>query len=272
MSKLKERLWAISLWSPLWGGMIPVQILGIYLLYTLFTGNAVPYWYVYTIIGYVCIKMLGISACYHRLLSHRSFQVSQPIKYILLTFGMLSAQNSPIVWCLIHRGYHHRYSDTIRDPHSPKDGFWHSYGLWMSKIDITTMTTKYIPDLLRDRTIVTLHSYYTPIYWLLNVIIAWISIDLWLWGIILPAFLGYHAFALNTSVNHYKHLGYRNYETPDDSSNIVWLWPFIQGECWHNNHHGEASNPHFGNRRWYELDPTYWLIRLIRKKDNRVIE
>jgi stearoyl-CoA desaturase (delta-9 desaturase) len=78
------------------------------------------------------------------------------------------------------------------------------------------------------------------------------------------AFLTLHAFSIQTSVTHLKWAGYRNYETKDNSVNIPWLFTLILGEAWHNNHHGEARNPNFGNRHWWELDPTYWLIKLIR--------
>jgi stearoyl-CoA desaturase (delta-9 desaturase) len=60
-------------------------------------------------------------------------------------------------------------------------------------------------------------------------------------------------------------LGYRNYPTKDDSVNCPWLFPLLLGEAWHNNHHGDGRNPNYG-RRWWELDPTFWLIKIIEKK------
>ena len=81
----------------------------------------------------------------------------------------------------------------------------------------------------------------------------------------LEAFITLHVFCLQTSVVHYEKLGYKNYDTKDTSSNIPWLFPITQGECWHNNHHGDAKNPNYGGRRWWELDPTWWLIRVIKK-------
>jgi len=251
-----------------WACFIPMHLIGLYALYTIFAGTAPQYWYLYAIAGYILIKMFGISACYHRLVSHRAFKVNRFWKLFILACAILSAQNSPIIWALIHRGYHHRYSDTDRDPHSPQVGFWHSYILWIFKTDASKMTTKYIPDVLRDADYLFAHNWYTVIFWILNGLAMMVGFDFWLYCIMFGSFLGYHAFALNTSVNHYKHLGYRNYETKDDSSNIVWLWFFILGEAWHNNHHGVASDPNFGGKRWWELDPTYWLICAIRKKDD----
>jgi stearoyl-CoA desaturase (delta-9 desaturase) len=79
-----------------------------------------------------------------------------------------------------------------------------------------------------------------------------------------PAFISFHSYAINTSVNHYTKLGYKNYETKDDGVNVTWLFPVILGEAWHNNHHGDAGNYNFGGRNWWEFDPTRVLINLIR--------
>jgi stearoyl-CoA desaturase (delta-9 desaturase) len=82
---------------------------------------------------------------------------------------------------------------------------------------------------------------------------------------ILPCMIAFHSFAIQTSVVHYPKLGYRSYDTKDTSVNVPWIWPVSTGECWHNNHHGDPGNPNFGHKHWWELDPTYWLIKLIRK-------
>ena len=244
--------------------IIPVQIFGLYALYLIFTSQISYWWLVGTVLGYFCIMILGVSACYHRMLSHKSFIVHPIMKKLMLWFCALSCQGSPIFWVTIHRGYHHRYSDTDKDPHSPIHGFWHSYILWMFKIKEGDHNIKYVVDLLKDNDVVFFHKYYNQIIWISHLCIALISFDLWLFTIMLPAFITLHSFALQTSLNHSKTYGYKNYETRDDSVNVIWLWPFILGEAWHNNHHGEAGNPNFGNRHWWEFDPTYYVIKLIR--------
>jgi fatty-acid desaturase len=40
------------------------------------------------------------------------------------------------------------------------------------------------------------------------------------------------------------------------------------GEGWHNNHHHDPKNMRFG-QKWYELDVTYWVLRLFRFKSNQ---
>jgi len=246
--------------------IVPVQLLGFYALYTIFTGAAPNWWWMTTLVGYVCIMMLGISACYHRMLSHKGFKTIRPMKIFMLWCSALSGQGSPIFWVTIHRGYHHRYSDQDLDPHSPIHGFWHSYILWMFKIKDGDHNTKYVVDLFRDKDVMFFHKYYNHIFILSHMAIALISVDLWIYLVMLPAFLTIHSFSIQTSLNHSKVYGYKNAGTKDDSVNITWLFPVILGEAWHNNHHADAKNPNYGSRQWWELDPTYWLIKLIRTR------
>jgi stearoyl-CoA desaturase (delta-9 desaturase) len=253
----------LKFWAPMYAAFLPIQLAGIYAIYQLFT-NAPDYWYVYTILGYIWIMMLGLSACYHRLLSHKSFKVHPLMKRFMLLGAVLSGQHDPLFWVTIHRGYHHRLTDTDRDPHSPKHGFWHSYVLWMFRIREGDMSPKYVVDLMRDPDCLFVHKHYMKIFIGVNLLVYLINPTVWLWLIMFPAFISFHSYAINTSVNHYTKLGYKNYETKDNGINVVWLFPVILGEAWHNNHHGDSGNYNFGGRHWWEFDPTRVLIDLIR--------
>jgi fatty-acid desaturase len=246
----------------LWGSIIPMQFVGIYALYTVFIGTAPSWWWIALLVGYVCMKMLGVSAGYHRLFCHKGFTVHTITKRLLLWFAIIAGQGSPIYWIGIHRGYHHRYADTDKDAHSPRHGFWHSYILWMFKMK--TMSIRSVVDLLRDPDMVFAHKHYIKIFWLSHFLVALLSFDLWLYMMGLAAFITLHSFLIQTSVTHLSWAGYRNYNVKDDSVNVAWLFPVVLGEAWHNNHHGDGRNPNYG-RHWWELDPTYWLIRLIKK-------
>ena len=46
-----------------------------------------------------------------------------------------------------HR-YHHQHTDTERDPHSPVQGFWFSYVIWI--FDTITLTKKVCPEYFID--------------------------------------------------------------------------------------------------------------------------
>lgn len=248
----------------LWGSIIPIQFLGLFAIVNIITGNATHWWWLAFIIGFICIKMFGISAGYHRLFCHKGFSTSKFIKRILLYFAMLAGQGGPIYWIGIHRGYHHRHSDKDKDAHSPIHGFWHSYILWMFKMQ--SMSIKSVIDLMRDADMVFAHKHYLKILWTSHLMLFLIDINLWLYLLVLPAFITLHIFFIQTSVTHLPWAGYKNYYTGDNSVNVPWLFPILLGEAWHNNHHGEGRNPNYG-RKWWELDPTYYLIKLIRNND-----
>lgn len=246
--------------------VIPIYIFGFYSIFKIFTDQSISYWWVYSIIGYICMMMLGIAGCYHRMLSHKGYSTNRFIKIIMLWFATIAGQGSAVFWVGIHRGYHHRNTDTDNDPHSPIHGFWHSYIFWMFNFDYSKINLRFIIDIIKDNDCMFFHKHYAKIFFGSHLFLLIINFDLWLFLFALPAFLTLHANGLNTSLNHYKFMGYTNYNLKDNSVNSIWLFPFIQGEAWHNNHHGDPRNINYGIKFW-ELDPTYWLIRLI--KSNR---
>jgi fatty-acid desaturase len=252
-------------YSSIWGGLIPMHLLAGYAVYlALFVGWNHVNW-LYLAAGYFCIMILGITAGYHRLISHKSYETYRPVRYLLLLFGMMAGQGSPIFWTVTHRGMHHPHSDTMKDPHSPIHGFWHSWLFWLWKIEESDINIRTVTDLIRDPVIAFFHKYYIQIYWAMNLVLAMIDVDFWLWFSIIPSVIAFHSYSITNSLNHYRHLGYRNYDTKDNSTNIWWLWPLVLGECWHNNHHGDVKDYHFGRRRWWEIDPAGAVIRIIKK-------
>jgi len=240
-----------------------LNIFGIFAIFKIFDNSSIDYWYLYVILGYLLIQMVGINTCYHRLLSHGSFSTYTSIKRIMLFFAMLGGQGSPIFWGAVHRGIHHKFTDKKQDIHSPSHGFWNSYVLWTLKFDSKIINVKSVIHLMRDSDCTFLHKHYTKVFFASHFIIALVSFDIWLYLVILPALLGLHGSGIQTSFTHIKKVGYQNYQTADNSVNVPFLFPFILGDSWHNNHHNEPRNPNF-RKKWWELDPTFWFIRIIR--------
>ena len=250
----------------LWGCLIPMHILGIYFIISAFLGNWQSIFLLYLLLGYFCIMILGVTICYHRLISHKSFETYKPIEYLILFFAMLSGQGSPIFWTSTHRDLHHVNSDKDMDPHTPKKGFFNSWFLWLWKMEEGDISYKQIIDLLKNPLYSFCHKYYMPLWWSANLLIALISFDFWIWFVIIPSMIAFNSYSLTNSLTHYKWLGYRNYYTNDNSTNVPILFPFVLGECWHNNHHGNAKASNFGKIRWWEIDPSGLLINLIKKR------
>jgi len=96
---------------------------------------------------------LGITLCYHRLLTHRSFTTPKSVEYILTLFGVLANEGGPLKWVATHRK-HHRYADQEGDPHSPTKGFWWAQiGWWLHMdpvLDDPVLGVQNVKDLARD--------------------------------------------------------------------------------------------------------------------------
>lgn len=101
------------------------SIVGIFHLYDIFTMSLF-----YQLIIWHTVTGFGITAGAHRLWSHKSFKATIPAKVILMILNSICNQGHLIYWCKDHRT-HHRYSDTLGDPHSSTHGFFYSHIGWL---------------------------------------------------------------------------------------------------------------------------------------------
>jgi stearoyl-CoA desaturase (delta-9 desaturase) len=84
----------------------------------------------------------------------------------------------------------------------------------------------------------------------------------WLvWGMCVRMVAAYHSTWFVNSATHLW--GYRNYDTRDASRNLWRVAILAYGEGWHNNHHAHPSVAPAG-RKWWEVDITWWSIRLLK--------
>ena len=111
----------------------------------------------------------GIGMGYHRLLTHRSYEVPKPLEYLLAICGTLTLEGGPIAWVGTHR-LHHQHSDKDVDPHSPRDGAWWAHVGWVIRGEGNYNKTKrrrmlrHAPDLVKKRFYVLLDNYhYIPL-------------------------------------------------------------------------------------------------------------
>jgi stearoyl-CoA desaturase (delta-9 desaturase) len=218
---------------------------------------------------------IGITLCYHRLLTHRSFRTPKWFEYVLTLIGCTAWQGGPAQWVGVHR-IHHAHSDEEGDPHSPvRHGFGWAHMFWcMHKEPEGRRGVDAARDLLRDPVIRTIHNFFwLPQFLLAGALFAageWVAaagIDAgasglsWLiWGVCVRAVIVYHGTWFVNSATHTW--GYRNFKTGDGSTNLWWVALLSFGEGWHNNHHAYQRSAAHG-LRWFELDVTYWTIRLL---------
>jgi len=209
---------------------------------------------------------LGISMGYHRLHTHRSYKVPTALEYFFAVCGTLTLEGGPIFWVATHR-LHHQNSDQAGDPHSPRDGGWWAHAGWIllgeTKHNNTRLMSKYAPDLAKDRFYVWLNNYHwIPIVVLGVLLLAIGGLPMILWGVCFRVVFGLHATWLVNSATHMW--GSRRFHTRDDSRNNWWVALLTFGEGWHNNHHAHPTSARHG-LAWYEFDPTWITLKLLRR-------
>ncbi len=218
------------------------------------------------LIGNWIVGSLGVGLGYHRLLTHRSFKAPKWLEYTLTVFGAMAIQDDAPKWVTTHR-LHHQFTETDKDPHSTKPGFWWAHLGWIIRgtaNDHDAMTIqKYVPDLMKDKFHVALAKfYYLPL--LISGVILF-AIGGWtmvLWGVFARVVFGWHSTWFVNSATHLW--GKREYETKDDSTNSAWVAILTFGEGWHNNHHAQPSSARHG-LKWYQFDQNWLTIRVFEK-------
>ena len=207
------------------------------------------------------LRIFAIGAGYHRYFSHRAYATNRVFQFVLALVAQSTAQKSVLWWASKHR-HHHLHSDTEQDVHSPRHkGFIYSHAGWIfarkhDKPDLAKVT-----DLMRYPELMWLHKFEL----LPAVVLALLCFLAAGWsGLVVGFFwstvLVYHATFCINSLAHVR--GTKRYVTGDDSRNNWLLAVFTMGEGWHNNHHAFQSSVRQGFR-WWEIDPTYYLLRAL---------
>jgi stearoyl-CoA desaturase (delta-9 desaturase) len=220
---------------------------------------------------------VGITVGFHRMLTHRSFKTSAPLRAMFAALGSAAIEGPVIEWVSNHRK-HHQYSDQPGDPHSPHvdhgsgwsgalRGLYHAHVGWIFSGDALADEQRYAKDLIADPVVSFIDR--TFVVWVLAGLAFPFALGYALTGTVFGGLMGllwggavrivflHHAtFSIN-SLCHY--FGRRGYETHDESRNNVWLALPTLGEAWHNNHHAFPTSARHG-LRWWQLDPSGWLI------------
>lgn len=228
-------------------------------------------WWVYGIILAITAhcSVVSVSIYLHRYLTHRSIGymnlwLDHLFRFCLFfTTGILRKQ-----WVAVHRK-HHATVDTAEDPHSPYifglgKVFWLGWLLYRREAGNTETLEKYGEG--------------TPIDWVESHvytphsnagILTLLALELVLFG--LPGLVVWILQMITIPlmgagvINGIGHAwGYRNYDTPDRSKNIVRVGILAAGEELHNNHHRFQWSAKFSSERWREVDIAWLYIRILR--------
>lgn len=209
----------------------------------------------------------GVTAGYHRMLTHRAFVPHWAVKLALLVLASMSWEGAAMTWAANH-GKHHAFSDREGDPHNAAKGLFEAHMGWLYRSSKTD-SKRYAAHLQNDT------------------MVKVISATFLLWAVLamaIPAFLG-ELFGIGWmrglvwggavrmgltqhitwSVNSICHTyGARPFDNKDRSRNNWIVGLLALGEGWHNNHHAFPRSALHGLRQ-SQFDPTAWLILWLEK-------
>ena len=226
-------------------------------------------------ISFYVIRMVGITAFYHRYFAHKAFKAGRVTQFVFALIGSAATQRGPLWWASHHRPHHH-HSDTEHDIHSPKKGFVWSHMAWFLSDKHFKTRLDLIPDFARFKELIFLDRFDALVPFLclalmyclgalLNAVfpdLGTSGLQMLIWGYVISTVALLHA---TLSINSLAHkIGSRRFETSDTSRNNFILALITFGEGWHNNHH---QFPHSARQgiRWWEIDTSFYLIKLMEK-------
>lgn len=242
-----------------WATAIPFILVHLMGLWAIQTGVSVEL-IVLAIASYY-LRMVAITAGYHRYFSHRSYKTSRVFQFLLAVLAMTSAQKGVLWWAAHHR-HHHKHSDQALDRHSPvQRGFWYSHVGWLLTNEYDRTEFAIVKDLLKYQELRLLNRfhYVPPFLYALLIYMVWGFPGL-VWGFFISTTVLYHCTFFINSLTHI--IGRVRYDSRDGSRNSFILAILCCGEGWHNNHHYYQSSVNQG-WRWWEVDFSYYLLILL---------
>eukprot|EP01130_Rhizamoeba_saxonica_P000754 TRINITY_DN10679_c0_g1_i1.p1 TRINITY_DN10679_c0_g1~~TRINITY_DN10679_c0_g1_i1.p1 ORF type:complete len:417 (-),score=80.37 TRINITY_DN10679_c0_g1_i1:51-1301(-) len=247
--------------------LIATPLIGLYGLLFVEKHPATIAW---AIIYYFCTG-LGITAGYHRLFSHQAYKAHWTVRYILLAFGSGAVQGSCRWWSRGHR-VHHRFTDTYKDPYNAQEGFLYSHFGWMLLTPDKTLVKKSdydISDLNEDYWVMFQNKHYGICALVMGFIFPTVVAGLWgdfrggyFFAAILRLVFVHHAtFCVNSLAHWVGDQPFADRESPKDHFITAIL---TLGEGYHNFHH-EFPTDYRNAIKWWQYDPTKWLIIALSK-------
>lgn len=240
--------------------ILAVMITPLWAWYAGFTGTQ---WLI--ALTFLYLNGLGITAGYHRLWAHKAYQAHPVVRFWFAVWGAGALQNSVFVWASDHRRHHRHVDDNDHDPYSAGRGLWFSHIGWMLR-DHTTNTEDFsnIKDLLQDPILQWQHKHYVAITAFMNIALP-IGIGVLLGDImgtlisvgLVRLVVNHNVTFFINSLAHYW--GTRPYTEANSARDNGFLAFLTYGEGYHNYHHIFQTDYRNGIR-WWQWDPTKWLI------------
>ncbi|MBU2972735.1 fatty acid desaturase [Pseudoalteromonas sp. C2R02] len=236
-------------------------------LYGVMVGYTSTTWWAF--IACMFFAGLSITAGYHRLWAHKTYEAHPVIECIFAIGGAFAMQNSALHWSSDHRIHHGQVDDPVKDPYAATNGFWYSHIGWMLRNYQGDQYGNYnnARDLQKNKIVMWQHKYYFPLAFFVNVSIPLLLgiifgdvIGMLLLSGLLRLVLSQHfTFFINSVAHIWGTRPYTESNTARDNGILAF---FTYGEGYHNYHHIFASDYRNGIK-WYQYDPTKWMIKSL---------
>ena len=212
------------------------------------------------------ITIVTVTVYLHRYSAHRSMDLHPALQHLFRFWSWLSTGMITREWTAIHRK-HHAATETAEDPHSPKvfgigEILWKGTEAYRTAARDSATMERFgsgCPDDWLERNLYSRHEMLgVGTMAVIDVaLFGFVGISVWAVQMLWIPVLG--AGVIN-GVGHYW--GYRNFESPDASTNMVPWGILIGGEELHNNHHTYPNSARL-SQKWWELDAGWMWIRLF---------
>ncbi len=209
----------------------------------------------------------------HRYGAHKMFHMNkfwEKVFYISLYIFQGSSFLTPRAYGIMHRK-HHAFSDTINDPHSPHNHksvfgmMWTTRKIYNNLVDRKDIEEeRFTSDIPEWKLIDNLgENGLSRIGWgIIYITFYIIFATQWWMYLLLPVHFLMGAVH-GAIVNWCGHkVGYTNFNNNDKSKNSLIIDFIMMGELFQNNHHKHSKNLNFSSK-WYEIDPSYPIIKLF---------
>jgi stearoyl-CoA desaturase (delta-9 desaturase) len=218
--------------------------------------EAVTFLVLYTFVG------LSVTAGYHRLFAHKTYQAAWPVRLFFLVFGAGALENSILNWAGDHR-VHHSHVDEERDPYNIQKGFWWAHMGW-----IFFDNEPAPPSVVRDLTEDPLVRWQERHYRWIGIAVAFgipLAVGLatgrllgcLLIGGVLRIVVSHHGTFFINSLCHM--VGRQTYSREHSARDSAVMAVLAFGEGYHNYHHSFPFDYRNGVKVW-QFDPAKWTI------------
>jgi stearoyl-CoA desaturase (delta-9 desaturase) len=212
------------------------------------------------------ITIASVTIYLHRHQAHRAMDLHAIPSHFFRFWLWIGTGQVTREWVSIHRK-HHAKCETVDDPHSPvapgiKKVFWQGAELYRAESKNQETLNKYsqgCPNDWLERNVYSRYSWQGVGLMMVIDLALFGAAGLAVWAVQM-AWIPVTAAGVINGIGHYW--GYRNFEAPDASTNIVPWGVLIGGEELHNNHHTYPTSAKFSVKP-YEFDIGWGYIRAL---------